>query len=282
MKPTKTVLGRLAVAVGLTAALIVPLTLFSSLGSAQTAAQAQYAPTNTTPPSISGTPVEGNVLTANPGVWNEADGSFTYQWLRCNTTGAACAAIAGATQQTYTLTSADVGTTARVRVTAKNANGSTDAQSPQTALVQAKPASPPTTTTTATTTTTTTVPSSGKTVQAAGVALPSRLVVDRVRFSPRRLTSRSPFVARFHVGTTAGQSVQGALVFAIGLPYSWSHAAGEVTTDSTGWATVTFNPTRSLPLRHGTSLVVFVRARVPGQNVLAGASTRRLVQVTVR
>jgi hypothetical protein len=145
-------------------------------------------------------------------------------------------------------------------------------------LVRPKASTPPTTTTT----TTTTAPSAGKTVQAAAVSLPSRLVVDRVRFNPRRLESRGPFVAQFHVSTTGSQSVQGALVFAIGLPYSWSRSAGEVTTDSTGWATVTFNPTRSLPLRHGTSLVVFVRARVPGQNVLAGASTRRLVQVTVR
>jgi hypothetical protein len=277
MRQTKKLLPRALIAAAITAALIVPLTLFSALGSAQTAAQAQYAPTNTTPPSISGTPVEGNVLTANPGVWSEADGTFAYQWLRCNTTGAACAAIASATQQTYTLATADVGATIRVRVTAKNATGSTDAQSPQTALVQAKPAAPPTATTTTTTTT-----SAGKTVQASAVALPSRLIVDRVRFSPSRLSSRSAFVGRFHVSTTGNQSVQGALVFALGLPYSWARSAPEAASDASGWATVTFTPTRSFPLRHGTSLVVFVRARVPGQNVLAGASTRRLVQVTVR
>jgi hypothetical protein len=280
MKRSKALFPKLLLAAGLTAALIVPLMLFSSLGSAQTAAEAQYAPSNTTPPSISGTATDGNVLTANPGVWTEVQGGFTYQWLRCNTTGAACAAIGNATQQTYTLTTADAGATVRVRVTARNANGSTDAESPQTALVQPKASTPPPTTTT--TTTTTTVPSSGKTVQAAAVALPSRLVVDRVRFNPRRLSSRAPFVGQFHVSTTGNQSVQGALVFAIGLPYAWSRTAPETTTDTNGWATVTFRPTRNMPLRFGTSLVIFVRARVPGQNLLAGASTRRLVQVTVR
>jgi hypothetical protein len=40
-------------------------------------------------------------------------------------------------------------------------------------------------------------------------------------------------------------------------------------------------PTRNLPLRRGSALVVFVRARVEGQSLLAGSSTRRLVQVIV-
>ena len=41
------------------------------------------------------------------------------------------------------------------------------------------------------------------------------------------------------------------------------------------------SPTANMPLRRG-ALVVFVRARKPGDNLLAGVSTRRLVQVSIR
>jgi hypothetical protein len=43
---------------------------------------------------------------------------------------------------------------------------------------------------------------------------------------------------------------------------------------------ITIVPTRALP--RNAALVLFVRARKPRDNLLAGVSTRRLVQVTVR
>jgi hypothetical protein len=85
-------------------------------------------------------------------------------------------------------------------------------------------------------------------------------------------------VARFHVADTKGLSVQGALVYALGLPYGWTYNAPEQPTDQTGWATITITPTRNMPLGRGHDLVLFVRARKPGDNLLAGVSTRRLVQ----
>jgi hypothetical protein len=56
----------------------------------------------------------------------------------------------------------------------------------------------------------------------------------------------------------------------------------EVSTDQTGWATLTIVPTRNMPLGRRNALVMFVRARVEGQALLAGSSTRRLVQTLIR
>jgi hypothetical protein len=98
-------------------------------------------PANSSPPTISGTPQSGQTLTATTGTWSGSPASYAYQWQRCNSIGASCLAISGATTQTYVLTSADVGFTIRVTVTATNSAGSASATSAPTAVVTA--ASPP-------------------------------------------------------------------------------------------------------------------------------------------
>jgi hypothetical protein len=114
------------------------------------------------------------------------------------------------------------------------------------------------------------------------VSLPNRLVIDNVTFSPNPVQSRNTLIqARFHVSDSHGLSVQGALVFALGLPYGWTYNAPEQATGSDGWATLTIRPTRNMPLHRG-DLVMFVRARKPGDSLLAGVSTRRLVQEGIR
>jgi hypothetical protein len=96
-------------------------------------------------PSITGTAQDGQELTAVRGVWpGDADNSYSYQWIRCDAGGAACADIAGAGGQTYTAGAGDVGFTLRVRVTAANAAvPTTSATSDPTAVVVAAPAPPP-------------------------------------------------------------------------------------------------------------------------------------------
>ena len=63
-------------------------------------------------PSVSGTPVVGGTLTANPGTWNAAGLAFSYQWTRNG------APIPGATSPVYTATAADLSEDVAVRVTA--------------------------------------------------------------------------------------------------------------------------------------------------------------------
>jgi hypothetical protein len=80
-------------------------------------------PVNSTPPSISGSTVVGQTLTADHGTWAGSPTSFAYQWKRCDSAGAACTAIAGATAATYAAQAADVGHALRVSVAAANASG---------------------------------------------------------------------------------------------------------------------------------------------------------------
>src|SRR5439155_10446484 len=88
-------------------------------------------------------PQAGQTLTASPGTWTGAQPiTFAYQWQRCSSSGSACAAISGATSPSYAVTSADVGATVRVVVTATNSVGSATASSTPTAVVQATSSSP--------------------------------------------------------------------------------------------------------------------------------------------
>ncbi|HEX4344378.1 MAG TPA: hypothetical protein VHZ31_02335 [Solirubrobacteraceae bacterium] len=80
-------------------------------------------PVNSASPTISGTPVSGQTLTAVRGAWANSPTGFSYQWEDCDTAGDACSPIAGATGQAYVLAAGDVGHTIRVLETASNAGG---------------------------------------------------------------------------------------------------------------------------------------------------------------
>ena len=248
--------------------------LFATLGYAapnETAAQAQYAPNNTAPPTINDTtPQVGQTLTATTGTWTgDQPIVFTFQWQRCNPGGQSCVAIPGATNQSYTVQATDQGNTLRVAVTATNASGARTANSAVTSRVE--PAGPP-------------PPVAGQRIAVTAVNLPDRLVIDQVRFNPNPIRSRTTtLTVRVHVVDTRGRIVQGALVFARSTPLVTT-APPEQPTGADGWVTLTSQTQRdfSIVFRPGYNLQWFVRARKPGENPLAGVSTRRLVQVTVR
>jgi hypothetical protein len=229
------------------------------------------APQNTAPPTISGTTTEGQTLVGTDGTWNGAAPiAFTYAWSRCDATGAACAPIAGATNKTYVLVAADNGKTLRLSVTAKNTAGSDTQTSAPTAVVT--PLAPPSVVT---------LPSGAKSIDATDVKSPALLVIDKVSFSPNPLHSRAAFTAKIHVSDTRGFSVRNALVFIQGLPFGRASTPAEVKTGSDGTAALTLQPTHKLPLQRGASLVMFVRARVAGDRLIAGVSARRLVNLRV-
>ena len=94
----------------------------------------QVAPVNVDPPTITGTARVGEALTAQNGTWDNSPTEYRYRWLRCNPGGNSCALLA-ADGRTYRVGQTDVGNTLRVRVTAVNADGATNARSEQTEVV---------------------------------------------------------------------------------------------------------------------------------------------------
>jgi subtilisin family serine protease len=94
------------------------------------------APVNTSPPTITGSAVQGQTLSAQPGSWTNGPTGFAYQWRRCDASGGNCSDISGATTTSYTLVAADVGSTIGIAVTASNAAGSGTASSAPTGVVQ--------------------------------------------------------------------------------------------------------------------------------------------------
>ena len=94
-------------------------------------AAAGAGPVASSQPAVTGSPAVGQVVTVGAVAWP----SPTYAWQRCNANERLCAAIDGATAASYTVTSADVGST----LVAAVASGSQTVLSLPTAVVTAPP-----------------------------------------------------------------------------------------------------------------------------------------------
>ncbi|HTY96392.1 MAG TPA: IPT/TIG domain-containing protein, partial [Solirubrobacteraceae bacterium] len=111
-----------------------------SASSAPSAVVAGAVPVSTAPPVIVGEAREGAPLVEFQGAWSNEPTAYRLQWERCDGSGEACEAIAGATAPTYDVPSGDASATIRVQETASNATGSgTPAVSSQTATVAPHP-----------------------------------------------------------------------------------------------------------------------------------------------
>jgi hypothetical protein len=266
---------------GLTAGLLAgaALVLGAVFGGAGTGSAASAAaPSNQSPPTISGTAEVGQTLTASTGTWNGTTPiTYTYQWRRCDENGGSCSSISGATDKTYALKGVDAGNTIRVRVTAKNADGSATATSVPTAVVKSAPAPPPTTKDGC--------PTSGSgTLAVTSVSAPARLLIDGQSISPSVVSrDTSSITIKFHVSSCGGRPIQGALVYATAVPFEQFSVPPEATTGADGWATLNMNRDRFFPASPRQQiLAVMSRARKPGDPILGGISVRRLVSFPVR
>lgn len=231
----------------------------------------QAAPSNQSPPAISGTPEEGKTLTTSNGTWaGTTPMTFTYRWRRCDENGGSCSDIGGATSSTYVLKKVDVGNTIRSRVTARNSDGSSSATSVPSAVIRAAAAPAPTGC------------NGNAPIPISSVSLPERLSIDAQSITPTVVTrSTQSITVRFHV-SCKGKAVQGALVYADVVPFNQFTTPAEATTGANGWATLTMNRDRGFPAaRNQELLVVFARARKSGEDPLGGVSTRRLVSFPV-
>ena len=257
--------------VGSAAMLVLVVILGAGAGAGAAASAA--APQNTSPPTITGTAQEGQKLVGHRGDWSGSPTDYNDFWVRCDRDGGSCANISGAHNRNgYLLKSVDVGNTIRFKVQAKNADGSTFASSVPTAVVTAATTPPPSNGCTKT----------GGAIPVAGVSPPARLTIDQTQISPSTIAySTRSLTARFHV-LACGGSVEGALVYVTAVPYGQFAIPNEQPTASDGWATLEFTALAGYPVSNKQQLLVmFVRARKSGEDLLGGISTRRLVSFHV-
>ena len=231
------------------------------------------APSNTGPPVVSGTPAIGKELTTSNGTWSGTTPlSYSYQWRRCDTTGGNCANISNATDNNYKPQTADGSHTLRAVVTAKNSDGSANATSVPTAVVPATPVSnngcP--------------ADKSLKTAPIAQLTPPARLQIVSfdVLSGPINKNTNS-FTMKVRVGSTCSVNIKGASVYVTAVPYNQFSIPAEELTGDEGTATLVFRRDANFPASdQQQQLTLFVRATKPGEDPLAGVSTRRLVAIS--
>ena len=98
-------------------------------------------PAATLAPAISGTLQQGKQLTVSTGTWTGSGTvTYAYQWYRCDSSGAHCSSIHGATRASYTQVAKDVGGTLSAAVAATDTTGTTRSFAPLAGLVAAKTA----------------------------------------------------------------------------------------------------------------------------------------------
>ena len=226
-------------------------------------------PVATKDPSVTGSAAVDATLTVDAGTWTgEQPITFTFRWLRCDANGNNCVELSGATDANYTVRSADLDRTLRVRVSAQNAEGTRSKLTTPTAKVVAGGVPG-----------LIVLPNGEKSIPVTSVPATARLIVDSVGFDPSPVRSRnSTLSVRIKVKDTRGYVVRDATVFLRSTPILTS-AAPLGKTEQDGTVTYSIQPRADFPLRNGYSVQFFVKAYRAGDNPLAGVSGTRLVQV---
>jgi hypothetical protein len=221
------------------------------------------APSEKSPPTISGQAVVGKTLTATTGTWTgTAPISYSFKWQTCNSSANSCTNN-GASDNTYKIVAADAGKRLRVKVLAKNSAGETAGLSDATDVVTASG-------------------SAGPSVPVDSLVAGDRLVVDTVNFNPNPVTSRStPIEVKIKIKDNKGKVVRGAFVSIVSTPVRTS-TPDAVQTDSAGIVIYHIQPRSDFPLQTGYSVQFYVKAYREGDSTLAGVSGGRLVQVATK
>jgi hypothetical protein len=88
------------------------------------------------------------------------------------------------------------------------------------------------------------------------------------------------FTLKVRVGSTCGVNIKGASVYVTAVPYNQFSIPAEQLTGSDGTTTLGFSREGNFPASDKQQqLTLFIRATKPGEDPLAGVSTRRLVAV---
>jgi hypothetical protein len=212
----------------------------------------------TAAPKLSGGAEVGHELQADAGSWSATPQSLTYQWLRCNRNGRICSPIGGATTAGYKPAVADVGHALVAQLTAKVGTTAQAAFSTATTPVAAEGDSLPAGATP--------LRKGRYSIPIESVSLPARLVVAGVSYAKGSLTVR--------VTDSRGYAIRGALV-QVSAPYGYVARVKETPTGKAGDAVVALKP----KAWHPRAVVLYVRARKAGDDVLAGVTASRLVSV---
>jgi hypothetical protein len=230
------------------------------------------SPVNSKAPTVAGSPIVGNQLTAAPGTWvGAAPITYSYQWLRCDTAGNACKNAANGTQAQYRVVKGDVAKTLRVKVTGKNSKGKSSAISEPTAVVQDVSGGG-----------VITLPDGTKSIPVTDVPSDQRLIVDQVKFTPNPVTTRNkPITVKIRVKDTRGYIVRDAYVFIRSTPIVTS-TPKDAQTATDGWITYQIQPESDFPIKNGYSVQFFVKAYRKGDKSLYGIYGSRLVQVATK
>jgi hypothetical protein len=239
--------------------------------SVATAVVTGAVPANVQLPAISGAPRVGATLSSSRGTWTNEPTDYNAVWQRCDRNGGSCANISGTGgKYRYAVKAVDLGSTLRFAVGAANHTGRTWASSAPTAVISAV-APPPVSG----------CPGKGN-ADIGAISSPARLIIDAMA-APSIVTRQTrTLVVRFHVSSTCGGSVRGALVFVTATPYNQFSIPPEQMTGADGWVEVSMQRLAGFPISGRQQLIaLFVRARKAGENLLGGISTRRLFSVHV-
>ena len=120
-----------------------------------------------------------------------------------------------------------------------------------------------------------------KTAPIADLAPPARTQIVDFDVLSGPINERSEtFTLKVRVGSTCGVNIKGASVYVTAVPYNQFTIPAEELTGDDGTATLVFRRDANFPASdQQQQLTLFIRATKPGEDPLAGVSTRRLVAV---